>query len=211
MEINWYGHSSFRLRDRDIAIVTDPYDKTLGLTLPRVRADLITISHEHPDHNCIKQVKGEPVVLSGPGEYEIKGIFITGIASASPKKAAEGGDNTIFVFEFDGVTVCHLGDLDHVPAQEQIEALGDVHVLLVPVGGGNTIGAAQAGEVISLLEPRIVVPMHYALPELQVKLDPVSKFFKEMGLREPAPAPSLKVTGSNLPDETQVVVLEYKQ
>ena len=211
MEINWYGHSSFRLRDKEIVIVTDPYDKTLGLSLPRVRADLITISHEHSDHNCIKQVKGEPIVLSGPGEYEIKGIFITGITSSAHPRAALGAGNTIFVFEFGNLTVCHLGDLDHVPGQEQIEALGDVHVLLIPVGGGNTINATQAAEVISLLEPRIVVPMHYAIPELQLKLDPVSKFFKEMGLREPAPEAGLKITSGNLPEETQVVVLEYKQ
>lgn len=211
MEINWYGHSCFRLRDRDIAIVTDPYDKGLGLTPPRLKADVVTISHDHPDHSCTQIVKGEPIVLSSPGEYEIRGVFITGAASTEGKNSEQKRDNTIFVFELDGLNVCHLGDLDHVPVQEQIESLGDVHVLLIPVGGGDTINAAEAAEVIRLLEPRIVIPMHYALPEVTVKLDPVSKFFMEMGLREPNPEASLKVTAAGLPEETQVVLLEYKQ
>lgn len=211
MEINWYGHSCFRLRDKEITIVTDPYDKSLGLSLPKLKADVVTISHDHPDHSCSQIVKGEPVVLSGPGEYEIKGVFITGTASADGKKHGQYRDNTIFVFEIDGLNVCHVGDLDHVPEQEQIEALGDVHVLLVPVGGGKTLNASQAAEVIRLLEPRIVIPMHYALPELTIELDSVSKFFKEMGLREPTPEPSFKATASALPEETQVVLLEYRQ
>lgn len=211
MEINWYGHSCFRLRDKDIAIVTDPYEKSLGISLPRMRADVVTVSHEHPDHSCIKQIKGEPIVLSTPGEYEIKGIFITGIASNYPPSDKKYRDNTIFVFEIGGLNVCHLGDLDHVPSQEQVESLGDVHVLLVPIGGSNTLNAAQAAEIISLLEPRLVIPMHYAIPDIQVKLDPASKFLKEMGLREPSPESILKVTPSSLPEETQIVLLDYKQ
>ncbi len=210
MEISWYGHSCFRLRDKDIVIVTDPYDKGLGLSAPRLRADVVTVSHDHPDHNATQTVKGEPVVLTSPGEYEIKGIFITGASSNGGEKRPLEQENTIFVFDLDGLTVCHLGDLDHVPVQEQIEALGDVHILLIPVGGVTTLNASQAAEVIRLLEPRIVVPMHYSLPEMALKLDPVSKFFKEMGLREPAPESILKVTSSALPDETQVVLLDYK-
>jgi L-ascorbate metabolism protein UlaG (beta-lactamase superfamily) len=210
MEIIWYGHSCFRLRDKDIVMVTDPYDKSLGLPVPRVRADVVTISHNHPDHNAIQSIKGEPVVFDSPGEYEIKGIFVTGTSSNEGRERPLDQENTIFVFEMDNLNVCHLGDLDHVPVQEQIEALGDVHVLLIPVGGVTTLNASQAAEVIRLLEPRIVIPMHYALPEMELKLDPVSKFFKEMGLREPAPEAALKVTGSALPEETQVVLLDYK-
>lgn len=210
MEISWYGHSCFRLRDKEIVIMTDPYDKSLGLPVPRVRADVVTVSHDHPDHNAVQNIKGEPVVLSGPGEYEIKGIFVTGASSSEGEKRPLAQENTIFVFDMDGLTVCHLGDLDHVPVQEQIEALGDVHVLLIPVGGAPTLSASQAAEVIRLLEPRIVIPMHYSLPEMALKLDPVSKFFKEMGLREPTPESVLKVTGSALPEETQVVLLDYK-
>jgi L-ascorbate metabolism protein UlaG (beta-lactamase superfamily) len=210
VEIIWYGHSCFRLRDKDIVVVTDPYDKSLGLPVPRVRADVVTISHNHPDHNAIQNMKGEPVVFDSPGEYEIKGIFVTGTSSNEARQRPLDQENTIFVFEMDSLTVCHLGDLDHVPVQEQIEALGDVHVLLIPVGGVTTLNASQAAEVIRLLEPRIVIPMHYALPEMELKLDPVSKFFKEMGLREPAPEAALKASGSTLPEETQVVLLDYK-
>jgi len=211
MEIIWYGHSCFRLRDKNITVITDPYAKTIGLTLPKMRADVVTVSHDEPAHNCVENVKGEPIVLDGPGEYEIKGVFITGIASGDGKKQAAGQENTIFVFEMEDLNVCHLGDIAHIPAQEQIESLGDVHVLLIPVGGANSLTASQAAEVISLLEPRIVVPMHYSIPELAIKLDPVSKLFKEMGLKEPPPQESLKVTAGALPEETQVVLLEYKQ
>jgi L-ascorbate metabolism protein UlaG (beta-lactamase superfamily) len=211
MEIIWYGHSCFRLRDKNVTVVTDPYEKSPGLILPKLRADVVTISHDHPGHNCIEDVKGEPIVLSCPGEYEIKGIFITGIASVDTRRQDFQRENTIFVFEMEDLNICHLGDIGHIPGQEQVEALGDVHVLLTPVGGANSLTASQAAEIISLLEPRVVVPMHYGIPELQTGLDPVSKLFKEMGLKEPPPQDSLRITTGTLPEETQVVLLEYKQ
>ena len=212
MEITWYGHSCFRLRDKGVAVVTDPYSKDIGYTLPRIRADIVTISHDHPDHNNARAIKGSPRVLSGPGEYEIKGVFITGIATYHDgKQGRERGRNTVFIFEFNGLTVCHLGDLGHVPTQDQAEVLSGAQVLLIPVGGVYTINAAQAAEVVSLLEPRIVIPMHYKTPLVKIKLDPVSKFLKAMGVDKPAPVDSLQVHGSKLPEETQVVLLNYKQ
>jgi L-ascorbate metabolism protein UlaG (beta-lactamase superfamily) len=212
MEITWYGQSCFRLRDKLATVVTDPYDKSIGYSLPRVRADIVTVSHDHSDHNYVKGVRGKPKVISGPGEYEVRGVFITGIPSFHDrKKGASRGRNTIFLFDFDGLTVCHLGDLGHVPTQAQVEALSDIDVLLIPVGSRLTINAAQAAEVISLLEPRLVIPMHYKTKALKVKLDPVSKFLKEMGLGKLATQESLKVTRSSLPDEAQVMLLEYKQ
>jgi L-ascorbate metabolism protein UlaG (beta-lactamase superfamily) len=194
-----------------MVIVTDPYEKALGLSLPRIRADVVTVSHNHPGHNCIKNVQGSPIILSSPGEYEIQGTFIAGIAGGNKEEGELSHENSIFVFEMDGLNTCHLGDLDHIPTREQIEAFGDVQILLIPVGGSGSLSASQAAEVISMLEPQLVIPMHYAIPELQVKLDPVSKLFKEMGLREPAPESSLKVTLSSLPEETQVVLLECKR
>lgn len=212
MEITWYGQSCFRLRDRLATVITDPYDKGIGYTLPRVRADIVTVSHDHPDHNYVKGVKGEPKIIVGPGEYEVRGVFITGIPTFHDrKKGASRGRNTVFLFDFEGLTVCHLGDLGHVPTQSQVEALSDIDVLLVPVGAVSTINAAQAAEVISLLEPRLVIPMHYKTKALEVKLDSVSKFLKEMGLSKLATQESLKVTKSSLPDETQVMLLDYKQ
>jgi len=215
MDITWFGHSCFRLRDRAATIVTDPYGKDIGLLLPRVRADLVTVSHDADDHNCIKGVKSGFKALTGPGEYEVSGVFATGLELRGEKKKGKGPAerprNTVFLFEFDDLTVCHLGDLDHVPTQAQVEdALGEVDVLLIPVGGGESLNAAQASEVVSLLEPHIVIPMHYKVKDLTLKLDPVSKFLKEMGLDNVATQETLKVSRSGLPEETQVVLLELK-
>ncbi len=212
MEITWYGQSCFRLRDRLATVITDPYDKGIGYTLPRVRADIVTVSHDHPDHNYVKGIKGQSKIIVGPGEYEVGGVFITGIPTFHDrKKGASRGRNTVFLFDFEGLTVCHLGDLGHVPTQSQVEALSDIDVLLIPVGAVSTINAAQAAEVISLLEPRLVIPMHYKTKALEVKLDSVSRFLKEMGLSKLATQESLKVTKSSLPDETQVMLLDCKQ
>jgi L-ascorbate metabolism protein UlaG (beta-lactamase superfamily) len=213
MEITWYGHACFRLRDRNITVITDPYDKTLGLPLPRPKADIVTVSHPVPHHNYTAGVKGEFQVIDSPGEYEIGGVFITGVHMAPPKKgdsATPTGQNNIFVFYMDDLTICHLGDLSHVPTQNQVEDMGSIEVLLIPVGGQNALNAAQAAEVISLIEPQIVVPMHYSLPDLTVKLDPVDKFLKEMGLTKADIIDSLKLTKANLPEETQIVLLDAK-
>jgi L-ascorbate metabolism protein UlaG (beta-lactamase superfamily) len=212
MEITWYGHACFRLRDKAATVVTDPYDPSIGYTLPRVRADIVTVSHNHGDHNYVSGIRGKPRVVDGPGEYEIKGVFITGIATFHDrKKGAQRGCNTVFLFEFNDLTICHLGDLGHVPTQAQVEALSDVDILLIPVGGLSTIGAPQAAEVISLVEPRIVIPMHYKTKALTVKLASVDRFLQEMGLKKLAAQESLKVTGSTLPEETQLVLLDYKE
>jgi L-ascorbate metabolism protein UlaG (beta-lactamase superfamily) len=214
MDITWFGHSCFRLRDRAATVVTDPYGKDIGLLLPRVRADLVTVSHDADDHNCVKGVKSGFKALTGPGEYEVSSVFVTGLELRGEKKKGKEPDkprNTVFLFEFEDLTVCHLGDLDHVPTQAQVEdALGEVDVLLIPVGGGESLNAAQASEVVSLLEPHIVIPMHYKVKDLTLKLDPVSKFLKEMGLDNVATQETLKVSRSGLPEETQVVLLELK-
>ena len=211
MEIHWYGHSCFRLRSTEGVVVTDPYGKDMGYTLPRVRADIVTISHPHPGHNYLKGVKGSPKVLDGPGEYEIQGIFITGTASYHDRrKGRDRGKNTIYLFDFDGLTVCHLGDLGQVPSQSQVEDLSDIDILLVPVGSHTTINAAEASEVISLLEPRVVIPMHYRTEAMgKSPLDSVDRFLKVMGVKG-TPQERLKVTKSTLPDDMQVVLLEHK-
>jgi L-ascorbate metabolism protein UlaG (beta-lactamase superfamily) len=214
VEITWLGHSCFRLRDRAATAVTDPYGKDMGLILPRVRADIVTVSHDADDHNFVRGVKGDFQVLSGPGEYEVSSVFVTGLElrGGKPKKETTPVPrNTVFLFEFDDLTVCHLGDLNIVPTQAQVEeAVGEVDVLLIPVGGGESLNASQASEVVSLLEPHIVVPMHYKVPGVESKLDPVSKFLKEMGLDKVPPQELLKVSRGGLPDETQVVLLELK-
>jgi L-ascorbate metabolism protein UlaG (beta-lactamase superfamily) len=214
MEILWYGHAQFRLRDRNAIVVTDPYDKTLGLPLAHPKADVVTVSHLSPHHGYVKGVKGDFKLIDGPGEYEIKGVFINGINMTPDEKAGKKDitpfNNTIFVIYMDDMVICHLGDLNHVPTQAQVEDMDNIDVLLAPVGGQNALNATQAAEVISLIEPQIVIPMHYRLPNLAVKLDPVSKFTKEMGLTKAETIDTLKITKSGLPDETQVILLEAK-
>jgi L-ascorbate metabolism protein UlaG (beta-lactamase superfamily) len=209
MQITWYGHSCFRLRGRSGTVVTDPYGDEIGYNLPRVRADIVTVSHDHPDHANVKAVKGKPKIINGPGEYEIKDIFVIGIPNYYDDTRTQPGiRNTVYVFDTDGITVCHLGDLRRVPTQSQVEELSEVDVLLIPVGGGSTLGAAKASDVISLLEPRIVIPMHYRTEFVRgLKLQPVDQFLKEMGVKDAVPLDQLKVTKSGLPSETQVVVM----
>ena len=211
MEIVWYGHSCFRFIERGMAaVVTDPFDsEVVGYEPLKLRADIVSVSHDAPGHNFTGVVKGAGHKLVGPGEYEIGGVFITGVQTdANSKKGANKAANTLFLFDFDGLTIAHLGDLSQVPSQSEVEALGTVNVALVPVGGGNGLNAAKAAEVISLLEPNIVIPMHYAGASGKLELDPLSKFLKEMGLTAQDSVPSLKITRSGLPEETKVIILD---
>jgi L-ascorbate metabolism protein UlaG (beta-lactamase superfamily) len=218
MEITWYGHSCFRLTERSYAtVVTDPFDhKTVGYDALKLRSDIVTVSHDSPSHNNTDAVKGTSHIIDGAGEFEIGGVFITGVqtdgSSGKKKKDKEkGAQNTVYVFDYDGITVAHLGDLNEVPTQAEVEALGTINVALVPVGGGGGLNAAKAAEIISLIEPNIVIPMHYATPVSKASLDSLNKFIKEMGLSKPTTQPSLKVTRSGLPDETKVLVLDYQK
>lgn len=211
MEITWFGLSCFRLTERGLAtVVTDPYDHNIaGFSALKLKGDIVTVSHDAPGHNFTAGVKGYEHLITTPGEFEIGGVFITGVQTNGVKRAADEKRNTLYVFDYEGVTVAHLGDLRRVPSQTEVEALGTVHVALVPVGGGGGLNAAKAAEVISLLEPGYVIPMHYGTPDCALKLDKLGKFLKEMGLGEIAAQPTLKVTRSSIPDETKVVALEY--
>ena len=214
MEIVWYGHSCFRLTERGLAtVVCDPFDsEAVGYEALKLKADIVTVSHDAAGHNNLNAVKGYAHAITGPGEFEIGGVFITGVQTdIGSKKAADKPRNTLYVFDYDGLTVAHLGDLRAVPTQTEVEALGNVNVVLVPVGGGEGLNAAKAAEVVSLLEPNIVIPMHYQTPAAKVDLDKLEKFLKEMGLHEHVTVPSLKVSRSGLPDETKVVVLDYSR
>ncbi len=212
MEITWYGLSCFRLTERGMAtVVTDPYDyKVVGYKSLNLRGNIVSVSHDAPGHNNVSAVKTKPRVINGPGEFEIGGVFVTAVQTNSSKNQKYEKRNILCVFDYDGVTVAHLGDIRRVPSQSQIEALGTVNIALVPVGSGNGLNAAKAAEVVSLLEPGIVIPMHYSTPDCKIKLDSLDKFLKEMGLSNIEPVPSLKVTKSSIPSETRVVVLEYK-
>lgn len=212
MEIIWYGLSCFKLSERGTAsVVTDPYDHhqtsypALNLT-----ADIVTISHDDLGQSYLKAVHGTPYIVHGPGEYEVGDVFITGIQTGGQKES-EHSHNTLYVFNFNALTVAHLGDLGRIPTQSEIEAIGTVNVALVPVSSERSLSPARAAEVISLLEPKIVIPMHFASPDSSVSLDALSKFLKEMGLSEAKTLPALKVTSASLPEETQVIVLDDRQ
>jgi len=211
LEIVWLGHSCFQLKGKDITIITDPFDCGSGYTMGKVSADVVTVSHHAPDHSNVEAVGGNPNIVDGPGEYEIRGVFITGVATRRDKvKASQGERNTAYLIEMDGLTVCHLGDLGHILTPEQVEQMNDADVLLIPTGGNNTINASQAAEVVSQIEPRIVVPMHFKTEVTTLQLDPISKFLKEMGVAEVNPLPKLTVQKGSLPEETSVVVLDYR-
>ena len=210
MEIVWYGLSCFRMKERGLAtVVTDPYDTALGLPALKLPADVVTISHDSPGHNNFGGVKGERLRVTGPGEYEVGGVFITGISMAAKGQRKNGKvPNTLYVFEFEGLTVAHLGDLAYVPTQAQIEDLGPVDIALVPVGGGEGLTPAEAAEVISLIEPSLVVPMQFKTGGEKIKLGQVAGFLSEMGIGKQEPQERLTVTKSGLSDQTQVVVLQ---
>lgn len=213
MEITWHGLSCFRLTERNLAsVVTDPFDsQVIGGEPLKLRADIVTVSHEAPGHSFTSAVKGYSQLITTPGEFEIGGVFITGIQTDGYGKTDTGEPrNTLYVFDYDGVTVAHLGDLRRVPSQTEIEALGTVHVCLVPVGGGGGLNAAKAAEVVSLLEPGFVIPMHYGTSTNNLKLEHLGKFLKEMGLGNIEAQPTLKATKSMIPEETRVIVLEHQ-
>jgi L-ascorbate metabolism protein UlaG (beta-lactamase superfamily) len=217
-DIQFLGHAAFRLRGRDGIVLTDPFDRSVGIDIGRPTAHVVTISHHHPDHAnvaVVKSMRERIFTIDGPGEYEVGGILVTGVRTYHDKqKGAELGTNTVYVIHMDDVVFCHLGDLGHELTTHQIDEIGNVDVLFIPVGGGETIGPVEAVSVISQLEPRIVVPMHYALPGQQsfnVDLAPLEKFTHELGLKEVVAEEKLNVTAANLPaegEETRVVVMK---
>ena len=214
MEITWYGHFCFRMMERGMAaVVCDPFDhKIVGYDSLKLKADIVTVSTDNAEHNFTSSVKGDPHLITGPGEFEIGGVFITGVqTNGHAKKSEDEPRNTLYVFDYNGLTVAHFGQIDRVPTQAEVEALGPVNIALIPVGDATSLNAAKAAEVISLIEPNIVIPMHYATDGSQVKLDELNKFLKEMGISETEHVPMLKMTSStSLPEETRVIVLDYQ-
>jgi L-ascorbate metabolism protein UlaG (beta-lactamase superfamily) len=215
MEITYLGHSSFRIRGKIATVVTDPFDpQVVGLKLPKhVEADIVTISHEHKDHNYTSGINGSPFVVRGPGEYEIMGIGIVGLSMFhDAKKGAERGKNTVYRLEVDGVSIVHMGDLGHILSSEQVDEIDGVDIVMIPVGGKHTINAVQAVSIINEIEPSIVIPMHYDRPGLNKEycggLAPIADFLKEFGKDDSVPQSKLIITKDKLPAETQVVILE---
>lgn len=207
MEITWLGHAGFRLRGKDGIVVCDPPPRKGGSS--RLTADVVTVSHAHPGHSQVALVGGDPRVFTGPGEYEVKEISIVGIPTFhDAEKGKKRGKNTAYIITIDELVVGHLGDLGHVLTNGQVDQLRNVDILLIPVGGVVTIDAPQAVEVISLIEPKVVIPMHYRASEKEASLDTADKFLREMGVNNAEPQSKASLTKSNLPEVTQVIVLE---
>ncbi len=209
MEITWYGQSCFRLAERGSdSVVTDPFDhKVVGYNALKLKSDIVTVSHEAAGHNFVDGVKGYKHLLNGPGEYEIGGVFITGVRT-NGKTQDDQLRNTLYVFDYDGITIAHLGDLRAVPSRSQVDALGEVNVVLVPIGGGEGLSAAKAAEVVGVLSPSIIIPMNYATPNTKLPLDSLDKFIKEMGMGTVEAEESLKIKSGSLSEDARVVVLE---
>jgi L-ascorbate metabolism protein UlaG (beta-lactamase superfamily) len=193
-------------------VVTDPYCPELGRELPRMSASIVTISHDHPNHCYAKGFRGTPYVVNGPGEYEVGGVFVFGVATYhDAKNGRERGKNTAYLIQFEDLTVCHLGDLGHVPGQEQVEQLDGIDVLLIPVGGQTALNGAKAAEIVAMLEPSIAIPMHYKIPGLNTDLETERRFLKEMGIEAPEKLAALEITQKPAYEETRVVLLEPSQ
>lgn len=227
-KITWAGQSCFQIlasngKDNTVNVVIDPYDEKIGLKNPHFEADVVLVSHQHYDHNNSKAVKparaseshaggSQPFLIEGPGEYEIKKVFIQGIHSFHDDvQGKERGVNTIYTIETEDIRFCHLGDLGEKQlTDEQLETIGRVDVLMIPVGGVFTINSHDATKIIGQIEPRIVIPMHYEIPKLNVKLDTVDKFLKAMGKNAIEPIDKLTVKVSTLPKEGEMEIVVLK-
>jgi len=216
MQIFWKGHSFFQIlanigKGNQVKIVIDPFSEEIGLKLPKIEADILLISHSHHDHNNKKAISGNPFLIEGPGEYEVKGVYVEGVHSwHDQKEGQERGENTIYTIEAEEMKICHLGDLGEKKlTDEQLEKIGDVDVLMVPVGGVFTISAKEAISIMAQIEPKITIPMHYSIPKLKIKLDGLEKFLKPLGIKKIEPLPKLLIKKRDLsPEEARIVILE---
>ena len=214
MQIIWKGQSCFQIlssqaKNHQVRIVIDPFDESTGLRLPKMEADLVLVTHEHKDHNNVKAVEGNPFVISGPGEYEVKDVFIQGIPSFHDAVSGkERGTNTIYTIETEDMRICHLGDLGQKElTPDQIEKIGEIDILMIPVGGVYTISAKEAVKIMSQIEPSITLPMHYQLPKLKIKLEGLDKFLKTMGIKRLQPQPKLTIKKKDIQSEEAKIII----
>lgn len=209
MDIYWNGQAMFRIKGKQATVIIDPFDPMIGLKLPKdLTADMVLQTHAHPDHANTAATNPESIKITGPGEYEVKGVAVTGVATHhDSQKGEERGKNTVYNIEIDGVNIVHMGDLGHVLEEDQVDEIGSTDILLIPVGGTYTIDAKDAARVVTQLEPKVVIPMHYKIEGLNAPLEGVDAFLKEMAIDKVEPLPKLTITKDKLPDETEVVVL----
>jgi L-ascorbate metabolism protein UlaG (beta-lactamase superfamily) len=212
MNIIWYGQSCFKIQSKDTVLITDPFDKKIGLRPPFGSADIVTISHDHYGHNNFQVIKNDPFVINGTGEYEIKKVVIEGIDSYHDnQEGKEKGLNTIYVIKTEDIIICHLGDLgQNNLINGQLEKIGQIDILFIPVGGVFTIDWKSASSIISQIEPRIIIPMHYKIPGVKgelLKLDTVDKFCKEHGVSPKDAVSKFSIKKKDLPQEGSETVI----
>ncbi|OQX50670.1 hypothetical protein B5M47_03490 [candidate division CPR3 bacterium 4484_211] len=211
MEIRYLGWSAFKIIHEQTVVIIDPFDPDkVGLPWEKQSADIVCVTHNHFDHNYVEGVEGFGKLINSPGEYEAEGVNVFGILSFhDEKQGRERGFNTMYRLEMGGFCVAHLGDLGTKLTQDQVEDLGSVDVLIIPVGGKYTINYETAAEVVAQIEPALVIPCHYQVPGVKIEgIDPLEKFLEEMGETGELARKKLKLTSrSQLPDETEVVVL----
>ena len=214
MEIKYLGHASFLIKTKTAKIVTDPYDpEMVGLKFPKTEADIVTVSHHHLDHDRANLVMGAPLIIDMPGEFEKMGMRVFGFQSYHDKtKGSERGENILYKFEAEGISILHCGDLGVIPEESFLETIGEVDILMVPVGGFYTIDSDEAVQLVKKTEPAIVIPMHYNHPKLNQKnfgqLTEVNEFTKKFGIENLAPIPKLIYKKEEMEQEMKVVVLE---
>ena len=207
MEITWLGHSSVRIVSRDVVLITDPYPDSIGFSMGDQRAEVVTVSNDHPNHSSFDSVGGDPRVLKRPGQYEVKGYNFAGMATRLADSEGSRRINTVFTIRAEGLTLCHLGDLNDKLSPAQLDALGNIDILMVPAGGACTIEVADVPQLVGVLSPRIIIPMHYGYESTAGMLAPVERLMTELSVEDASPQIRLNVTQTNLPRETQVVLL----
>lgn len=212
VKIRWLGHASFLLESQSgTKIVTDPFDGSVGYKIPKIEADIVTVSHDHYDHNYVEGVQGDPEIVKTAGEFTISGVGIKSVPAFHDEvKGAKRGPILIFVFEIDGLRICHVGDLGHLLSKAQEEQIGRPDVLLIPVGGTFTLDAEGAAEVVNQLSPRMVIPMHFKTPAVSMPIDSVDKFLEKVGGGEHLESTTIEVTPETLGEKLRVVVLNYE-
>lgn len=213
MIISWYGQACVRLQSKESSLVFDPYNSSIGITLPKLQANIVCVTHDHEDHNNVQGVNGDPFIIDSPGEYEIGGVFVYGMESFhDAKEGKDRGRNIIYGVEFDGIHITHLGDLGTTElTKEQLEQVEGTDILLIPVGGVYTIDGKEAAKVAQQIEPRIIIPIHYKIPKLKYKLDDANTFLKAIGFSNGKPQDQLKITARDLPqDDTETIILSPK-
>jgi L-ascorbate metabolism protein UlaG (beta-lactamase superfamily) len=212
MKIKWFGHSSFLIEnEKGIKIITDPFDDTVGYKVPKIKANIVTISHEHFDHNYLRGVRGRPVVFKGPVKRESHKMEFRGIPSYHDSVfGAKRGPNIIFIIKVDGLNLCHLGDLGHILSEEKLEEIGPVDILFIPVGGFYTIDSNKATQIVEDIKPKIVIPMHYKTKAIKFSIDTVEPFILNKKNVKKIESNEFEVNKETLPDTRQIYVLEYE-